>query len=185
MHLHTNYSFYIVINFYYRLTEIIEIRKLSLVEWWKRKKKKIKTYPTSVYLISISDSILSAKVERSCMSSVFFVLLLFFCILLLNSSVCKSNILLLKWEKSMLRQYIYADGICNIQNVSGWSLCVTCIWFFLAHLNKRVQNFYDHLLSVVCSLVYKLFTFITYLFKGVGYIQSNLAQIFSIEGESK
>lgn len=114
-----------------------------------------------------------------------FVLLPFFCILVLNSSVCKSNILLLKWEKSMLRQYIYADGICNIQNVSGWSLCVTCIWFFLAHLNKRVQNFYDHLLSVVCSLVYKLFTFITYLFKGVGYIQSNLAQIFSVEGESK
>lgn len=61
----------------------------------------------------------------------------------------------------MLRQYIYADGICNIQNVSSWSLCVTCIWFFFSSPEQKVQNFSNHLLSVVCLLVYKLFTFIT------------------------
>lgn len=116
---------------------------------------------------------------------IFVLLLLFFCLLLLNSSVCKSNILLLKWEKSMLRQYIYADGICNYSKCLWLVIVCNMHLIFSAHLNKRVQNFYDHLLSVVCSLVYKLFTFITYLFKGVGYIQSNLAQIFSIEGESK
>lgn len=76
----------------------------------------------------------------------------------------------------MREKYASAVHLCrwNMQYSKCLWLVIVCNMhlIFLAHLNKRVQNFYDHLLSVVCSLVYKLFTFITYLLKGVGYIHS-------------
>lgn len=144
---------------------------------------KKKALPILVYLINILDSILSAKVERSYMSSVF--LSRCFVLIITLALYVQVHLIYLCWNETKVcfgstsMQMEYA-----IFKMSLADHCVTCIWFFSSP-KQKVQNFSNHLLSVVCSFVYKLFTFIAYLFKGVRYIQSNLAQIFSVEGESK
>lgn len=126
----------------------------------------------------------SAKVERSYMSSVF--LSRCFVLIFTLALYVKVHIIYLCWNETKV-----CFGSTSMQMeyaIFRMSLAVHCVKhasdFFSSPEQKVRVNFSAHLLSVRLS-INSSHLLLTYLKEYAIYIQSNLAQIFSVEGESK